>query len=30
VPHDDPALLISVAAFLHRRYMDRAAQTAAS
>ena len=26
VPHDDPALLISVAAFLHRRYMDRAAQ----
>ncbi|MBS1221603.1 MAG: acetyl-CoA carboxylase, biotin carboxylase subunit, partial [Proteobacteria bacterium] len=27
VPHDDPALLISVAAFIHRRYMDRAAQT---
>jgi len=27
VPHDDPALLISVAAFVHRRYMDRAAQT---
>jgi propionyl-CoA carboxylase alpha chain len=26
VPHDDPALLISVAAFIHRRYMDRAAQ----
>ncbi len=26
VPHDDPALLISVAAFLYRRYMDRAAQ----
>jgi propionyl-CoA carboxylase alpha chain len=26
VPHDDPALLISVAAFLHRRYMDRAAK----
>lgn len=26
VPHDDPALLIAVAAFLHRRYMDRAAQ----
>jgi propionyl-CoA carboxylase alpha chain len=26
VPHDDPALLISVAAFLHRRYMDRAAR----
>ena len=25
-PHDDPALLIAVAAFLHRRYMDRAAQ----
>ena len=25
-PHDDPALLISVAAFLHRRYMDRAAK----
>jgi len=23
VPHDDPALLISVAAFLYRRYMDR-------
>jgi propionyl-CoA carboxylase alpha chain len=27
VPHDDPALLLSVAAFIHRRYMDRAAQT---
>ena len=27
VPHDDPALLISVAAFIHRRYMDRAART---
>ncbi len=27
VPHDDPALLISVAAFVHRRYMDRAART---
>ena len=27
VPHDDPALLISVVAFIHRRYMDRAAQT---
>ncbi len=26
IPHDDPALLISVAAFIHRRYMDRAAQ----
>ncbi|MCX8146314.1 MAG: acetyl-CoA carboxylase biotin carboxylase subunit [Azovibrio sp.] len=26
VPHDDPALLISVAAFVHRRYIDRAAQ----
>jgi propionyl-CoA carboxylase alpha chain len=26
VPHDDPALLIVVAAFMHRRYMDRAAQ----
>ncbi|MCE1242977.1 acetyl-CoA carboxylase biotin carboxylase subunit [Oryzomicrobium sp.] len=26
VPHDDPALLISVAAFVHRRYLDRAAQ----
>jgi propionyl-CoA carboxylase alpha chain len=26
VPHDDPALLISVAAFIYRRYMDRAAQ----
>ncbi|MDG4554886.1 MAG: acetyl/propionyl/methylcrotonyl-CoA carboxylase subunit alpha [Candidatus Competibacter sp.] len=26
VPHDDPALLIAVAAFLHRRYMDRAAE----
>ncbi|PIE83052.1 MAG: acetyl/propionyl-CoA carboxylase subunit alpha [Candidatus Contendobacter odensis] len=26
VPHDDPALLISVAAFLHRCYMDRAAE----
>ena len=26
VPHDDPALLIAVAAFLHRRYMDRAAK----
>ncbi len=25
VPHDDPALLISVAAAIHRRYMDRAA-----
>jgi propionyl-CoA carboxylase alpha chain len=26
VPHDDPALLISVAAFVHRRYIDRAAR----
>ncbi len=26
VPHDDPALLIGVAAFVHRRYIDRAAQ----
>ena len=26
VPHDDPALLISVAAFVHRRYLDRAAK----
>jgi propionyl-CoA carboxylase alpha chain len=26
VPHDDPALLMSVSAFLHRRYMDRAAR----
>ena len=26
VPHDDPALLIAVAAFLHRSYMDRAAK----
>ena len=25
VPHDDPALLITVAATIHRRYMDRAA-----
>jgi propionyl-CoA carboxylase alpha chain len=25
VPHDDPALLISVAAFVHRCYIDRAA-----
>ena len=25
VPHDDPALLVCVAAVLHRRYMDRAA-----
>ena len=25
IPHDDPALLISVAAAIHRRYMDRAA-----
>ncbi|MBK5913240.1 acetyl-CoA carboxylase biotin carboxylase subunit [Rhodocyclus purpureus] len=25
VPHDDPAFLISVAAFVHRRFMDRAA-----
>jgi propionyl-CoA carboxylase alpha chain len=25
VPHDDPALLVCVAAALHRRYMDRAA-----
>ena len=25
VPHDDPALLMSVAAFVHRRYIDRAA-----
>ncbi|MCA9268058.1 MAG: acetyl-CoA carboxylase biotin carboxylase subunit, partial [Planctomycetales bacterium] len=25
VVHDDPALVISVAAFVHRRYMDRAA-----
>ena len=26
VPHDDPSLLISVAAFVHRRYIDRAAR----
>jgi propionyl-CoA carboxylase alpha chain len=26
VPHDDPSLLISVAAFVHRRNIDRAAQ----
>jgi propionyl-CoA carboxylase alpha chain len=26
VPHDDPALLIAVAAFVHRRYVDRAAK----
>ncbi|MDR0737352.1 MAG: acetyl-CoA carboxylase biotin carboxylase subunit [Zoogloeaceae bacterium] len=26
VPHDDPALLISVAAFVHRCYQDRAAK----
>ena len=26
VPHDDPALLISVAAFVHRTYIDRAAR----
>jgi len=26
VPHDDPALLIAVAAFVHRRYIDRAAK----
>ena len=26
VPHDDPALLLSVAAFVHRRYIDRAAK----
>jgi propionyl-CoA carboxylase alpha chain len=26
VPHDDPALLISVAAFVHRRNIDRAAR----
>jgi propionyl-CoA carboxylase alpha chain len=26
VPHDDPALLLSVAAFVHRRYIDRAAR----
>jgi len=26
VPHDDPALLISVATFVHRRYLDRAAR----
>ncbi|MBN9420926.1 MAG: acetyl-CoA carboxylase biotin carboxylase subunit [Candidatus Accumulibacter sp. 66-26] len=26
VPHDDPALLISVAAFVHRSYLDRAAR----
>ncbi len=26
VPHDDPALLVSVAAFVHRRYIDRAAK----
>lgn len=26
VPHDDPALLIAVSAFVHRRYMDRAAK----
>jgi propionyl-CoA carboxylase alpha chain len=28
VPHDDPALLIVVAAFINRRYMDRAARIA--
>ena len=26
VPHDDPALLLSVAGFVHRRYIDRAAK----
>jgi propionyl-CoA carboxylase alpha chain len=26
VPHDDPALLLSVAAFVHRTYIDRAAR----
>lgn len=26
VPHDDPALLISVAAYVHRSYIDRAAK----
>ena len=26
VPHDDPALLISVAAYVHRTYIDRAAR----
>ncbi len=26
VPHDDPALLMSVAGFVHRRYIDRAAK----
>jgi propionyl-CoA carboxylase alpha chain len=26
IPHDDPALLITVAAAIHRRYMDRAAR----
>jgi propionyl-CoA carboxylase alpha chain len=25
IPHDDPALLVSVAAAIHRRYLDRAA-----
>ena len=25
IPHDDPALLVTVAAAIHRRYMDRAA-----
>ncbi|HEX5803135.1 MAG TPA: biotin/lipoyl-containing protein, partial [Azospira sp.] len=28
VPHDDPALLVSVAAFVHRRFIDRAASVA--
>jgi propionyl-CoA carboxylase alpha chain len=26
IPHDDPALLVTVAAAIHRRYMDRAAR----
>jgi len=26
IPHDDPALLIAVAGFIHRSYMDRAAR----
>ncbi|MFO1431334.1 MAG: acetyl/propionyl/methylcrotonyl-CoA carboxylase subunit alpha [Candidatus Competibacteraceae bacterium] len=26
IPHDDPALLIAVAGFMHRSYMDRAAK----
>jgi propionyl-CoA carboxylase alpha chain len=26
IPHDDPALLIAVAGFIHRSYMDRAAK----